>query len=199
MPFLDYLDSFRYPLSGEMSMRADVVKIIRIPSDWGLEIGFLAEVYRNIAPNRICQVDVADRYDHKHQEISEDDPTKGLSKMSIDISKAIFRQLASNSAVFTHEIFRSIKATYYRIALDYVEQYHSDAVINGLYHDVHEEEYVVDLFAQNIYTAGEEFLSNPMQKSFIPSWKRVMSAIPNFMPQLKRAVELDHEEEKVMI
>ncbi len=199
MMFLDYLDSFRYPLSGEMSMRADVVKTIRIPSDWGLEVGFLAEVYRNTAPNRICQVEVADRYDHKHQEVSEDDPSKGLSKMSIDISKAIFRQLASNSAVFTHEIFRSIKATYYRIALDFVEQYHADAVINGLYHDRHEEEYIVDLFAQNIYTAGEEFLSNPMQKSFIPSWKRVMSAIPNFMAQLYKAVELDHEEKKVLV
>ena len=199
MPFLEYIDSFRYPLSGEMSMRADVVKTIRIPSDWGLEIGFLSEVYRNVAPNRICQVEVADRYDHKHQEVSEKDPNKGLSKMSIDISKAIFRQLASNSAVFTHEIFRSIKATYYRIALDFVEQYHADAVINGLYHDVHEEEQLVDLFAQNIYNAGEEFLSTPMQKSFIPSWKRVMSAIPNFLKQLYRAVELDHEEEKVMI
>lgn len=70
--YLEYLDSFRYPLAGEFSMRSDVVKTIRIPSDWGLEIGILSEVHRNNSTNRICQVDIADRYDHKHQPLSLD-------------------------------------------------------------------------------------------------------------------------------
>lgn len=192
--FLRFLDGFRYPLAGEFSMRADVVKTIRIPSDWGLEIGMLSEIQRLNPINRICQAEIADKYDHKHQTLSHDDRAKGLSKMSIDISKAIFRELAENGNVFTQETFRSLKAMYYKIALDYVEQYYNDAVMNGFTLDHHEEEEMVELFAQNIYLAGEDFLSNPMQSDFIPSWKRVISAIPDFMDKFYEAVELDNKE-----
>jgi glucosyl-3-phosphoglycerate synthase len=194
VPFLRFLDGFRYPLAGEFSLRADVVKTIRIPSDWGLEIGLLSEVQRLNPINRICQVEVADKYDHKHQPLSQEDREKGLSKMSIDISKAIFRELAENGYVFSQETFRSLKAMYYKIALDYVEQYYNDAVMNGFSLDHHVEEQMVETFAQNIYLAGEYFLSNPMQADFIPSWKRVMSAIPDFMEQFYEAVEQDNKE-----
>jgi glucosyl-3-phosphoglycerate synthase len=190
--FIDYLDSFRYPLAGEFSMRADVAKTIRIPSDWGLEVGILSEVLRINPVNRVCQVDIADRYDHKHQPLSQEDPGAGLSKMSIDISKAIFTKLASYGIEFNPGTFRSIKATYFRTALELAEQYHADAVINGLKVDLHAEEAVVDLFAQNIYRAGREFLANPMQSPFVPSWKRVMSAVPDFIDQFFEAVEKDN-------
>ncbi len=46
--------------------------------------------------------------------------------------------------------------------------------------------------AGNIYTAGEEFLANPMQTPFVPSWKRIMSAEPGFTDQLFEAVQLDN-------
>jgi glucosyl-3-phosphoglycerate synthase len=193
LEFIDYLDSFRYPLAGEFSMRADVIKNIRIPSDWGLEIGILSEIHRNHSPARICQVEIADRYDHKHQPLSTENPQAGLSKMSLDISKSIFRKLATNGVVFTQETFRSIKATYYRIALDLLEQYHSDAIMNGLNIERHVEEDAVDLFAQNVYNAGMDYLSNPMQTGFIPSWKRVMSAIPDYMEKFYEAVEQDNK------
>ena len=62
--FLDYIDSFRYPLSGEFSMAVDLVNNVRIPYDWGLEIGILDDVYRNYHVNKICQVDIANAYDH---------------------------------------------------------------------------------------------------------------------------------------
>ena len=67
-PLLDFLDSFRYPLAGEFAMKANLARVNRIPGDWGLEVGVLAEVYRNCSPSRICQVDLADNYDHKHQD-----------------------------------------------------------------------------------------------------------------------------------
>jgi glucosyl-3-phosphoglycerate synthase len=192
--FLDYLDSFRYPLAGEFSMRSDVINDLRIPSDWGLEIGVLSEMKRNYATNRLCQVDIADVYDHKHQDLSLDDKDKGLSKMTIDISKALFRKLATNGEVFTPEKFRTIKATYYRIALDFVDTYQNDAMINGLHYDRHSEEAAVELFASNLMVAGEHFLERPMDKPFIPSWNRVISAIPDILEQLKAAVEADYEE-----
>lgn len=193
-PYLEFLDSFRYPLAGEFSMRMDVVNDLRIPSDWGLEIGVLSEMNRNYAANQICQVDIADVYDHKHQPLSEGDPNAGLSRMSTDIAKAIFRKLATTGKVFSSETFRSIKATYYRVALDFVEIYYNDAMINGLTVDRHEEEKAVELFAENIVNAGNFFLQNPMETPFIPSWNRVISAIPDILERFKSAVEADTEQ-----
>lgn len=194
MDYLDYLDSYRYPLAGEFSFRRDVITDIRIPSDWGLEIGVLSEMKRNYATNRLCQVDIADIYDHKHQDLSADNDDGGLSKMSIDISKAVFRKLATYGVVFNKETFRSIKASYFRIALDFVETYKNDAEINGLKLDIHQEESAVELFSKNIMKAGKRFLDNPMETPFIASWSRVQSAIPDIFEQLQEAVEADFEE-----
>lgn len=190
--YLEYLDSFRYPLAGEFSMRVDVLQELRIPSDWGLEIGVLSEVHRNYATNHLCQVDIAKVYDHKHQALSQDDMEAGLAKMATDIAKAIFRKLATNGFVLSTETFRTVKATYYRVALDFVETYFNDAQINGLILDRHEEEQAVELFAQCIMNAGEQFLQNPRETPFIPNWNRISSAFPNFLEQLYEAVELDN-------
>lgn len=194
MEYLQYMDSFRYPLAGEFSFRRDVLNDILIPSDWGLEVGVLSEMYRNYANNRLCQADIADVYDHKHQDLSAENDEGGLSKMSIDISKALFRKLATRGVTFNTETFRSLKATYYRIALDFVETYHNDAVMNGLSLDIHSEENAVELFAENIMKAGEAFMDRPMERPFIPSWNRVISAIPDVLDQLREAVEADHAE-----
>ncbi|MBY6191955.1 glycosyltransferase family protein [Microbulbifer agarilyticus] len=195
--YLEYMDSFRYSLAGEFSFRRDVINDLRIPSDWGLEIGVLSEMYRNYSTNRLCQVDIAHAYDHKHQDVSFDDEDCGLSKMSIDIAKSFFRKLATQGTVFSSETFRSIKATYFRIALDFVETYRNDAIINGLNFDIHKEEQTVELFASNLVKAGQAFLENPMETPFIPSWNRITSAEPGFLDQLKQAVEADYEEYNV--
>jgi glucosyl-3-phosphoglycerate synthase len=194
LDYLEYLDSYRYPLAGEFSFRRDVMNDIRIPSDWGLEIGVLSEMTRNYSNNRLCQVDIADIYDHKHQDISLDNENAGLSKMSIDITKAVFRKLATNGIVFNQETFRTIKATYFRIALDFVETYRNDALINGLKLDVHHEEQAVELFAQNIMKAGTHFLDHPMETPFVPSWNRVISACPDVQQMILEAVEADMSE-----
>lgn len=191
--YLDYLNSFRYALAGEFSMRVDVLNDLRIPSDWGLEIGVISEMYRNYATSRICQVDIADVYDHKHQEMSEDDPQKGLSRMSTDITKAIIRKLATQGEVLSMETFRSLKATYYRTALDFIQRFYDDAVINGLSIDRHKEEKAVELFAENIVRAGDVFINNPMETPFMPSWNRVISAIPDILDHVYEAVEEDNK------
>lgn len=194
LEYLQYMDSYRYSLAGEFSFRKDVLNDIRIPSDWGLEIGVLSEMHRNYANNRLCQVDIADIYDHKHQDLSLENEQGGLSKMSIDIAKALFRKLATQGKTFNTETFRSIKATYFRIALDFIETYHNDAVMNGLTLDIHQEEKAVELFAQNIMKAGDAFLERPMETPFIPSWNRVISAVPDILDRLGEAVEADNKE-----
>ncbi|MBT3205726.1 MAG: glycosyl transferase [Gammaproteobacteria bacterium] len=190
---LDYMDSFRYPLAGEFSMRKDVMSEVRIPGDWGLEVGLLMEMARNNSTRRICQVEIADIYDHKHQDVSADNEDTGLSKMSIDISKTFFRKLATTGTVFNKGVFRTLKATYYRIALDLIDSYRCDAVMNGLNIDCHAEEKIVELFAENIMKAGEQFLTKPMEQPFVPHWNRIVSAVPDIYEQLLEAVQKDHD------
>jgi glucosyl-3-phosphoglycerate synthase len=151
-------------------------------------------MHRNYANNRLCQVDIADVYDHKHQRLSRKDQDAGLSKMSIDISKALFRKLATQGAVFNKGTFRTLKASYFRIALDFVETYNNDAIMNGLAFDIHEEEEAVEMFAANIMDAGRIFLEQPMDIPFIPSWNRVVSAMPEVFGRLAAAVAADHRQ-----
>ncbi len=192
--YLQFMKSFKYPLSGEFSFRRNVLSELRISSDWGIEVGVLSEMQRNFSPNNICQVDLADTYDHKHQDLSLDDETKGLSKMSIDIIKTFIKKLATQGNSFSRETFRSLKATYYRCALDMIDIYRSDATMNGLKFDSHNEEKAVELFAINIMKAGDDFYVNPMDTPFIPTWSRVKSAIPDFLNKLKKAVSEDNKE-----
>ncbi|WP_420408272.1 glycosyl transferase [Hoeflea sp.] len=189
--YVEYLKGFRYPLAGEFAMRIGILPDMRIPSDWGLEIGVLSEVWRNLSNRSVCQVDISDAYDHKHQTLSKEDASTGLSRMSVDISKALFRKLATDGVVFSHETFRTIKATYYRTALDLIEMYHNDALMNGLYTDRHQEEEAVELFAANIVHAGQIFLENPMETPFIPNWSRVQSANPDLLRSMVDAVAAD--------
>ncbi len=192
--YLQFMKSFKYPLSGEFSFRRNVLSELRISSDWGIEVGVLSEMQRNFSPNNICQVDLADTYDHKHQDLSLDDETKGLSKMSIDIIKTFIKKLATQGNSFSRETFRSLKATYYRCALDMIDIYRSDATMNGLKFDSHTEEKAVELFAINIMKAGDDFYVNPMDTPFIPTWSRVKSAIPDFLTKLNKAVSEDNKD-----
>ena len=191
--YLDFMKSFKYPLAGEFSFRRNVLPELRISSDWGIEVGILSEMQRSFSPQNICQVDLADTYDHKHQVLSIDDETKGLSRMSIDIIKTFIKKLATQGNTFSREKFRSLKATYYRSALDLIDIYRSDAMMNGLKFDSHNEEKAVELFAINIMKAGEAFILNPMDTPFIPTWSRVKSAIPNFLGRLEKVVNDDNK------
>lgn len=192
--YIDYLRSFRYPLSGEFAMRCNILPDLRIPSDWGLEIGVLSEAWRNLAPKAVCQVEIADSYDHKHQALSEADANAGLNRMSTDICKAIFRKLAADGTVFTPNVFRALKATYYRCALDLLDAYYNDAKMNGISIDRHSEEGAIELFAENIMRAGQFFLDNPHETPFIPTWNRVHSADPDFLAALREAAAKDEAE-----
>ena len=192
--YLEYLRGFRYALAGEFAMQTSILHDMRIPSDWGLEIGVLSEAWRNLNPRAICQVEISDAYDHKHQPLSTDDATTGLSRMSRDICKALFRKLAADGSVFSKETFRTLKATYYRTALDQIESYASAAAMNGLHLDRHVEEQAVELFASNIVEAGTAFLDNPKDTPFIPNWRRVNAADPSIMARIREAVAMDDAE-----
>lgn len=187
--FLRFVDSFRYPLAGEFAMQVNLARINRIPWDWGLEVGVLAEVYRNCSLSRICQVDLADNYEHKHQELSHEDPSRGLRRMACDVAKSLMRTLAAEGVIFTQDHFRSLEVRYVRMAEDTIDRYCADAMLNGLEFDRHAEELAVATFAQSLHQAAQEFIENPLGLPLMPSWNRVLAAVPDFFNLLFNAVE----------
>lgn len=191
-PLLVFFDSFRYPLAGEFSMDIDIARITKIPGDWGLEVGVLAEVYRNTSLKRVCQVDIAENYEHKHQVLSAEDASKGLHKMCVDISKSLFRTLASDGIVFSDGFFKTLVATYMRTAQDMLKRYEDDAAINGLFFDRHEESLAVDTFTSGIKKAAEIITDDPLGVPLISSWDRVTSAIPDILIRIRKAVAEDN-------
>ena len=89
--YLDFMKSFKYPLV-EFSLEeifSRIKNFIRLGNrNWNF-----VRNERNFSPQNICQVDLADTYDHKHQDLSIDDENKGLSRMSIDIIKTFIKNL----------------------------------------------------------------------------------------------------------
>lgn len=192
LPLIEFLDSFRYPLAGEFSMDVDLARVIKIPGDWGLEVGILAEVNRNCSVRRVCQVDIADTYDHKHQQLIPGDQTRGLLKMCIDICKSLFRTLASEGVIMTNSFFKILIATYVRTAQDMLKRYEDDAAVNSLSFFRHEESLAVETFTEGIKIAAGIIMEDPLGVPLIPSWDRVTSALPDIMEMIDRAVADDN-------
>ena len=190
-PLLTFLDSFRYPLAGEFAMVRDLAWINRIPGDWGLEVGVLAEVYRNCALRRICQADIADSYEHKHQLLSPDDATTGLLRMCMDITKSLFRNLASEGIVLSEAMLKTLWATYLQSAHEAISRYQDDAAINSLAFDRHEERTAVEVFLKGLKLATAVFLEDPLWVPMLSNWSRVTAAVPDIFDRLIEAVDQD--------
>ena len=183
--FLRFLGSFRYPLSGEFSLTRNLARTNRIPSDWGLEVGTLAEVYRNTSLKRVCQTDLCRLYEHKHQQFSIQEKNAGLMRMATDILTTIYRTLASQGVLLSDTAFTSLRASYLRMAQDCIRQYAADAVINDLSFDRHVEEISIEAFADCITAASEIFRADPSGVAAIPNWTRVRAAFPGFTRRLR--------------
>ena len=176
-PYIRYLASFRYPLAGEFALDASLANVIRIPSNWGVEVGVLSEIYRNRSTRRICQAEILDSYDHKHQVVSADDPSAGLHRMAIDIVTHLLQSLSQTGISFDEGALRSLLTVYRRTAEDFVAIYFADATIDGLRYDRHSEEALLGVFIGAIRTAIERFRADPIGQPDLPNWIRVRAAI----------------------
>jgi glucosyl-3-phosphoglycerate synthase len=180
--FITYLQSFSYPLSGEFTIETDVVTHLRIPSDWGFEIGMLAELFRNASYRRICEIDLG-LYDHKHKDVM----TNGLLSTAEDSLITLLRTLTETEGIeVTTSFLTSLQVMYRRCAQDKIRQYHADATCNDLDFDRHEEETSVDSLSAVILSAGEKYLDNPA-KTQLPDWLRTIAAMPNIREKLREA------------
>jgi glucosyl-3-phosphoglycerate synthase len=185
--FVKFVASFRYPLSGEFSLTRNLARSNRIPSDWGLEIGTLAEVYRNTSLKRVCQTDLCRLYEHKHQTLSVDEKESGLMRMATDILTTFYRTLASQGVVMSESTFITLRSTYLRLAQNSIRQYAADARVNDLRYDRHVEEAAIDAFAHCVTTAAEDFRRDPNGAEAIPNWTRVRAAFPGFTRRMRDA------------
>jgi len=190
--FIEYLDNFRYALSGEFAFDNPLARGIRISPTWGLEVSLLSEVYQKTSVNRICQVEIIETYEHKHQILKKNKPTEGLIRMAADIGKALLRVLSQDGLVMSDAFFRTMMTTYIQESRTAIEKYNALALLNGLTYDRHEEIEAVDAFVGSLKLAIEEFVKDPVGIPMLPGWVRVTAAIPDFSDRLYDAVEEDN-------
>jgi glucosyl-3-phosphoglycerate synthase len=189
LDFLEYMSDFRYPLSGEFATFASIANDLLFPSDWGIEVGILAEMYRITRPHRICQVEITARYDHKHQELG-DDASAGLQKMVSDIARTFFTRLSAGGSILTHDFLRTLKHTYLANARSYVRIYEACADMNGLpKFDRHQELGSIELFAGALDRAFLEYQDHLFGSPMIPEWRRIEVALEGVLPELVAAFE----------
>ena len=180
--FVSYLQSFSYPLSGEIAIYSDLAMRLRIPCDWGFEVGLLAELYRNTSYERICEVDLG-FYDHKHKEVI----ANGLVSTAEDSLVTFLRTLTEMDGIEVSQPFlQSLQVMYRKMAQDKIRQYHADATCNNLDYDRHQEECSVDSLSEAIIAAGKKYLVDPA-KTQLPDWLRTKAAMPGIRERLREA------------
>ena len=189
--YLDFLNSFRYPLAGECALRMEAAHRLHLPSDWGLEIGILTEVFRDHSTRQLCQVAIAERYDHKHQPLEPAAADRGLARMGRDIAFSLFNGLASQGQVLDLGLVRTVVSAYQRIVLDLLDSYAADAAINGLSIDRGAESLAVDCFTNSLFEAGQHFVQENSHRPLTPTWDEVLRLQPDALERLRAAVSED--------
>ena len=180
-PFLSFMREFRYPLAGEFAMKAGLARKLRMPSDWGLEVGVLSEVFAHAGAARACQADIADNYEHKHQELSAKDSSKGLRRMTYEIAGAMIRCLGKHGAALGRDELGRVANGYKDFAGAKVRQYEADALMNGLAYDRQEENSAVESFNDSLQ---EAIAAAGSVAEALPAWSRVEREAPGVLRRL---------------
>ena len=170
------LQAFRYPLSGEVAMTATVARKMRIAPGWGLETSMLAELFRLLPVEKICQVDLCARYDHRHRPLEASEAgLPGLEEPSIEVMRALLAIAGDNleaaelSAKFLHHASIALRRS--RMV----------ATMNGLNIDVEQEGKAVEIFSQML----QQILSHPSSNEALvnlPSWEGLNLEKPFRLP-----------------
>ncbi len=192
--YLNYMDSFRYALSGEFAFIRSLARGVRISPTWGLEVSTLSEVYTNTSFKRICQSEIMDTYEHKHQNLGEDAMKSGVIKMANEIAQTIFRVMAQEGFVFTEDIFKTLFATYFQESRYAISKSNALSLMNGLHYDRQKETEAVIAFNEALKVAAEKFREDPLGVPSLSAWISVRAVMPEISREFIEAVELDNEE-----
>jgi glucosyl-3-phosphoglycerate synthase len=182
LSLIQFLLDFNYQLSGEVAFHVDLLKRMRFATNWGVEIFTLIEVYRKAsAPAQVMFS--KEPFDHKHQDASPEDRTKGLNRMAIDIVTTLMNALVIEEGLEISEtFFRDLAVTYQAVAEEQVKKYSDDSGFSNLDYDRDGEEYLIKhVFRNSVLQAGE-MLTSPyrMTERFL----RFVNTHPEFKPFL---------------
>jgi len=191
--YLDYMESFRYALSGEFAFIRSLGRGIAISPTWGLEVSTLSEVYKNTSNRRICQTEIMETYEHKHQDLGSQDSGGGIYKMANDIVKTIFRVMAQEGVVFAQSAFKTLQATYYQESRFEISKYNALSKLNHLDYDREKEILAVETFEHAIEEASSEYYQDPMGVPALSPWITVRSVLPEFSNKFAEYVRLDNK------
>jgi glucosyl-3-phosphoglycerate synthase len=183
---IDFLLGFRYQLSGEVAFHADLLKRMRFATNWGVEIFTLIEVYRK-ASSPAQVMFTKEPFDHKHQEISEADPNKGLHRMAVDVVTTLMNALVIEEGLeISDTFFRDLAIMYQSVAEDQIKKYSDDASFSNLNYDREGEEGLVrKVFRNSILHAGD-LLTSPYRMT--ERLLRLVNSYPEFQPFLKQGL-----------
>lgn len=190
--YLDYMESFRYALSGEFAFIRSLGRGIAISPTWGLEVSTLSEVYKNTSNRRICQTEIMESYEHKHQELGSKDEDSGVYKMASDIAKTLFRVMAQEGYVFSEATFKSLLASYYQESRFEISKFNALSKLNALDYNRQNEIIAVEAFQTAIKEASKEFYEDPMGVPSMSQWITVRSVLPEFSERFSEAVKADN-------
>jgi glucosyl-3-phosphoglycerate synthase len=175
----------RYTLAGEFALTTRLAAAIPIPRDWGLEVGIISAVSKTVPASAICQSDLCDNYDHKHQDLSPEDSTKGLNRMAVEVAANLFRELGAADAP------AHLPERYREMALEMIPAYMADAMVNGLDYDIKQEKATVDTFTEALQAAIELVNTKGMAPP-LPAWNKTERAVPGLQQRIVDAVERDN-------
>lgn len=189
--YLDYMESFRYALSGEFAFIRSLGRGIGISPTWGLEVSTLSEVYKNTSNKRICQTEIMESYEHKHQELGSKDEGGGVYKMANDIAKTLFRILSQEGIVFSKASFQTLLSSYYQESRFEISKFNALSKLNGLKYNRQSEILAVEAFQDAIKEAANDFYEDPMGVPPMSPWITVRSVMPEFSERFYKAVKAD--------
>lgn len=183
---IDFLLGFHYQLSGEVAFHVDLLKRMRFATNWGVEIFTLIEVYRKASSPAQVMFSEAP-FDHKHQEVSEDDRSKGLNRMAVDIVTTLMNALVIEEGLeISDTFFRDLAITYQAVAEDQIKKYSDDASFSNLNYDGEAEENLVRNVLRNSILRAGELLTSPyrMTERFL----RFVNSHSEFKPFLEQGL-----------
>jgi glucosyl-3-phosphoglycerate synthase len=158
---------------------------LELPSDWGVETAMMADAFRLCDPRRICQVDIAESHNHRHQSLSEKNPSAGLNKMGADIALCLLRTAARGPQKPAAANIGKLLREFRREALRLLDSYSADARMNLLEYDRALELRTVDLFARCIRRAAREYLASPGTPAGTPAWSEIFKRFPKIKQALQ--------------
>jgi glucosyl-3-phosphoglycerate synthase len=194
--YLNYMDSFRYALSGEFAFIRTLARGIRISPTWGLEVSTLSEVYDNTSVRRICQTEIMESYEHKHQTLKGANPSKelegGVAKMAIDIAQTIFRVMSQRGVTFSKESMTTLRSSFFHESRKAIARYDAVAKFNALNFDRKKEIEAVETFDNALNEACTCFLDNPLGVPSLSAWISLRSVLPEISQKFRETVKKDN-------